>query len=100
MVYFYSLGRRLVFYLCVIVTVLGRTLTMISSNHYVLFSISAVVDSLGAISIIQGPLIIAMEISNPYVYNQKKHAECPFYFFASVCLTLAPWLNAFQAATR
>lgn len=60
-----SLGRRITFYTSVFIGVAGRILTMITSDNYVLFSISAVLGSLTSISIFQAPLIIAMETSEP-----------------------------------
>lgn len=65
-----SLGRRVIFYVCILVTVGFRMVTVFSSDYFILFAITCVIDSLGSISIFQGPLVIAMEISNPYVVNR------------------------------
>lgn len=58
-----SIGRRPVFYLSVILIIIGRIMTTFTASVYYLFAIASIISMLTSMSIFLSPLIIAMETS-------------------------------------
>ncbi|GAB0092473.1 hypothetical protein DMENIID0001_074670 [Sergentomyia squamirostris] len=59
-----TIGRRIIYYVSVVMTMSGRILSIFTSSSFLMFTISAVLGSCAANTAFQSPLIIAMETSN------------------------------------
>lgn len=59
------LGRRMIYYVSVLILLGGRIATIFTAPWYTMFIIAATFGSLTANSIFQSPLIIALETSKP-----------------------------------
>lgn len=59
----YSFGRRWVYYVSIVCCILGRILTIVTTDSYIWFLIYTSLASIGINSLFQAPQIIAMEIS-------------------------------------
>ncbi|XP_059620795.1 carcinine transporter isoform X2 [Phlebotomus argentipes] len=57
-------GRRIVYYISVVLTISGRMLSIFTSSFFILFAIASSLGSCATNSAFQSPLIIAMETSN------------------------------------
>lgn len=58
-----TIGRKAVFYITAVLSVVGRVVSILSTSSFILFAIAAIATSLAVNSIFQSPLVIAMEIS-------------------------------------
>lgn len=65
LVYGCSLGRKMIYYISIVLMVGGRLLTMLTPAYYILFAAASIIGSLAALSVFQSPFIIAMEIAKP-----------------------------------
>uniref|UniRef100_A0A182PNN8 Major facilitator superfamily (MFS) profile domain-containing protein n=1 Tax=Anopheles epiroticus TaxID=199890 RepID=A0A182PNN8_9DIPT len=80
-----TLGRRPVFYLSILIITVGRLISMFTAAYYVVFCIAAAIGSMSAQSILQSPLIIAMEISKSELRGRISMVQC-FGWTTGLCI--------------
>ncbi|XP_055678172.1 carcinine transporter-like [Lutzomyia longipalpis] len=59
-----TIGRRIIYYMSMMLTISGRLLSIVTSSSFLMFSIASILGSCAANTAFQSPLIIAMETSN------------------------------------
>lgn len=63
----FSVGRKCVFFLNILVTVLGRFMLLFASSNYLLYSIAGFIGGLSMSLLFQSPYIISIEIMKSWV---------------------------------
>lgn len=86
-----TFGRRIIYYMSILVMLGGRVVTIFTSSWYTAFTIAVIVASLASNSIFQCPLIISMEISKPENRAQIAMIQCLGWALGMCLMPLIFW---------
>ncbi|XP_070494612.1 carcinine transporter [Chironomus tepperi] len=87
-----TIGRRPVFYISVIIIILGRIMTTLTASNYILYAIASLISLLTSMSIFLSPLIIAMETSKEEDRGKIAMLQCVGWTIGISIMPLVFWV--------